>query len=40
MFGFGKKNITEKMMYRFVAEVGMFQSWTLEQKKLDLSSID
>jgi hypothetical protein len=40
MFGFGKKNITEKMMYGFVVEVGMFQSWTLERKKLDLSSIE
>jgi hypothetical protein len=40
MLGFGKRNITEKMMYGFVVEVGMFQSWTLEHKKLDLSSIE
>jgi len=37
MFGFGKKKLDDRMARFFLMEVGMFQSWTLDNRKIDLS---
>ena len=37
MFGFGKKKIDDRLLGQIVIEVQMFQSWTLDMRRCDLS---
>ena len=39
MFGFGKKKIDDKLINGILIEVGMFQSWTLDNRGVDLDSV-
>lgn len=36
MFGFGKKKLDDRMMGGIMIEVGMFQSWTLDNRRVYL----
>lgn len=38
MFGFGKKKIDDRKLGFITIEVQMFQSWTLDYRRCDLSS--
>jgi hypothetical protein len=33
MFGFGKKRLDDRMMSMIMVEIGMFQSWTLDNRQ-------
>jgi hypothetical protein len=39
MFGFGKKKLDDRLIGGIVVEVGMFQSWTLDRRGIDLNPI-
>ncbi len=40
MFGFGKKKINDQILSQIMIEIGMFQSWTLENRRIDLNPND
>jgi len=37
MFGFGKKKLNDRMLGYITIEVQMFQSWTLDNRRCDLT---
>lgn len=37
MFGFGKKKLDDRLMGGVIVEIGMFQSWTLDKRGVDLN---
>ncbi len=37
MFGFGKEKLNDRLFSGILGEIGMFQSWHLDNKRADLS---
>jgi len=40
MFGFGKKKLTDQIANGIVLEVGMFQSWLIDHRGVDLKAAE
>lgn len=39
MFGFGKKKLDDRLTGGILVELGMFQSWTLDNRGVDLGAV-